>query len=178
MKDEVLVVFNNVRTRDLVASYASNLADFRHQTPPVNFRMEFPDHLRGVFRTLESHGHLLRGRLGKGMRRNIKFDDQKKSLYMDIFDPNNQDWLRIDPEFAAEEVELQRPRSNPARERLGSRTSHDGDSFVSAASTLSSGRKGSRSKESSSRNQDQPPSMDISPSKENAATGGWSGPTR
>ena len=120
IKDELLVVFANVRVRDMVASYASNLSAWKNASPPVNFRMEFPDHLAGVFRTLDNFGHVLKERLGKATKRNIKFDDVKHTLYMDICPENEKEWLRVDFELAQEEMALVKPRTASARSRLSS----------------------------------------------------------
>ena len=133
IKDEVLVVFSSVRVRNMVASYTSNLAEWKGSVPPINFRMEFPDHLAGVFKTLDSYGHVLKGKLGKTTRRNIKFDDTKKTLYMDICPHNEKEWLRVDYELAREEMELVKPRTASARSRFGSLGSS------TAPLTLSSG---------------------------------------
>ena len=84
IQDEVLVVFNSVRARDMVASYAPNLAQWRHSKCPANFRLEIPDHLRHVFLTLEGHAHILRKRFGVELKRHIKYDDMRKTLVMDV----------------------------------------------------------------------------------------------
>ena len=52
IKDEALVVFSSIKVRDMVGSYTSNLANWKNAVPPINFRLEFPDHLAGVFRTM------------------------------------------------------------------------------------------------------------------------------
>ena len=138
IRDEVLVTFTNVRIRDMVASYASNLANYKKASSPINFRLEIPDYLRGVFRTLESHGHSMRERFGPGFRRHIKYDDSKKTLVMDVCKPNETKWIRVDHEFAQSELQLLKPNSDSARERLGCQTSNSGSqssaSFASAAS--------------------------------------------
>ena len=120
IQDEALVVFSSVRVRDMVSSYASNLADWKNCVPPFNFRMEFPDHLAGVFRTLDNYGHVLKNRLGHSTKRNIKFDDVKKTLYMDICPHNEKEWLRVDYELAPEEMALVRPKTACARTMFGS----------------------------------------------------------
>ena len=138
IKDEVIVQFTNVRIRDMVASYASNLAKYKNSNPPVNFRLEIPDCLRDVFRTLEKYGHTLKDRLGPGLKRHIKFDDQKKTLYMDVCKPTETEWIRVDFDFALEEVQQARGlcASASARARLGS-SSSQGSTNGHTSSSLS-----------------------------------------
>ena len=92
---------------------------------------------------------------------------------MDVFDPANKDWLRIDPDFAAEEVELQRPRLNSARERLGSRAGSEGERSPSGLSSFAS----AASSWGSSQPQEEKSPMDVSPPEETQPSNGWSGPT-
>ena len=63
IRDEVLIVFDNIATRDRVASYTSNLAGWRDMGQgPASFRLNIPDHLRSIFRTLETYGHYLKNK--------------------------------------------------------------------------------------------------------------------
>ena len=104
IKNEVLVTFRDVATRDMIFSYASNLAQYRDLPEPPGIRMEIPMHLNGVFRTLDEYGHTLRQKAGPDFRRNIRFDDSQNTLYMDIYIPNDRIWTRVDATMAAEEV--------------------------------------------------------------------------
>ena len=119
-------MFDSVGTRDRVASYASNLADWdTTASGPVSFRLQIPDHLRSIFRTLETYGHYLKNNNKKGMRRNIKFDDTRKTLFMDICMGGESTWMSVSYELAADEMETLRPNCS-ARARLSSRGSQDG----------------------------------------------------
>ena len=57
------------------------------------------------FRLLEWYGAELRKSLGNGNRRNMKFDDDLQTIYMDVKAPSEEEWYRIDPEVAREEKE-------------------------------------------------------------------------
>ena len=119
--DEVLVVFRDVATRDMVFSYAPNLANYRTRSNPPGIRLDFPDFLRGTFSTLERYGILMKSELGGNFRRSIKFDDSAMSLRIDVCFPGDKKWTRIPLEIAAEEVDKKRKLENVAtRKRLGS----------------------------------------------------------
>ena len=105
VQDEVKVVFATSRERDLVQSYAANLA--KHEGK-AGIRMDIPEHLRGLFKLYEAHGANLRQRF-PGLRRSIKFDDTSQSLCMDVRMPEKQKWHRIsEPEMR----EITRRNSN------------------------------------------------------------------
>ena len=123
IQNEVCVVFKDVSTRDLVFSYASNLAAHRSGGSPPGIRLEFPDHLRGVFRTLETYGAEMRSRFGKDFKRSIKYDDAAMTLYIDVLFPGEQRWTKVDLEIADEELRKRRAVENESvRRRLGSLT--------------------------------------------------------
>ena len=90
ISDEVLVRFCNVQTRDIVQSYAISLAQF---TGKAGLRLEIPDHLRSLFRRFESHVASLREQHGN-VKRAIRFDDETRSLRMDVKLENTQ-WHRL-----------------------------------------------------------------------------------
>ena len=138
--DEVLVVFKDVAIRDMVMSYAPNLAKTNGLPQSSGIRMEIPPHLLGVFRTLDDHGHMLRGRHGQGVKRNIKFDDGEMSLYMDLRLPGDNSWMRVDYEMAREELRfVKKQESQNTRNRIASVGSapRDGDSTPTPAQRLS-----------------------------------------
>ena len=54
--NEVKVVFATSRERDLVQSYAVNLAKVKGRE---GIRMELPEHLHGLFEIFEGHGAIL-----------------------------------------------------------------------------------------------------------------------
>lgn len=121
IQNEVLVIFKEVSTRDMVFSYAPNLARYRQSKSPPGIRIEFPDHLRGAFSTLEKYGLQLRTELGESFKRSIKFDDSSMSLRIDAKFPGEERWEQIPLEIAAEEVEKRKRQDTAAtRERINS----------------------------------------------------------
>ena len=91
VQNEIKEVFASSRERDLVQSYAANLA--KHEGK-AGIRMEVPEHMRGLFKLFEAHGANLRRKF-PGLRRSIKFEDTTQSLCMDVRMPNKQKWHRI-----------------------------------------------------------------------------------
>ena len=119
--DEVLVVFRDVATRDMVMSYASNLAAYKNLDFPPGVRIDYPDHLRGVFSTLESYGHMLRRKLGPKLKRSIKYDDVNMSMCIDVCFPDETRWNKISLRIAEEEVEKEKEKETAiVRQRLDS----------------------------------------------------------
>ena len=118
IQDEVVVTFCDVQTRDMVARHATNLGRLNGTGDLSNVRLEIPDSLTGVFRTLEQHAHEIRNEFGKGLKRRIKFDDVEQTLFMDICLPNEVEWMRVDYEFAQEETKHKRKTTVSARSRL------------------------------------------------------------
>ena len=101
IKDEVIVIFTNIAMRDMVSTYAANLGEWRKENDRddivVGIRLEIPDHLSGVFRVLDRHGHQLRDEHGRGLKRRIKYDDVERTLVLDARLPGeDMDWHRID----------------------------------------------------------------------------------
>lgn len=88
--NEVLVRLANSHQRDVIQSYAFNLAAVQGK---AGIRLDVPDHLRGLFRQFESHAADLRARYGQ-VKRAVRFDDVLKSLYMDV-KLDDTDWHRI-----------------------------------------------------------------------------------
>ena len=91
ISNEVRVVFATSRERDLVQSYASNLAKMDGR---AGLRMEVPEHMRGLFKIFEAHGASLRQKY-PGLKRAIKYDDATQSLCMDVRMPERERWHRI-----------------------------------------------------------------------------------
>lgn len=121
IRDEVLVVFCDVSTRDMVLSYASNLSRHRDQAEPPGVRLDIPDQLTGQFKTLSAYGHLLRKKLGPGLRRSIKFEDTSKSMYIDACFPGDETWTRISLEVAKEELDKEKEKeASQTRTRIDS----------------------------------------------------------
>ena len=126
--DEILITFSDIAIRDIVSSYARNLAPRRTETgkPTAGLRMVVPDHLTGIQRALDRHGHRLKKLHGPGLRRNLKFDDTDCTLFLDVCLPGENDWMRVDFEEAliGRKQELQREASS-TRSRLTSSASED-----------------------------------------------------
>ena len=96
-KDEYIVTFESKYIRDAVKAAATNLANFRET---AGMRLHIPDHLQRDFRTLMNLSYDLKKR-HKELRRNIKFDEEDKGLFMDIKMDEGAEWRRIKPENAA-----------------------------------------------------------------------------
>ena len=115
VRNEVLIVYDSIETRDIVASYAPNLSEWRQIHGKASIRLEIPAHLAGVFRVLDRHCHNLKNQEGNGARRSIKYDDIGQTLFMDFF-PKEKEWVRIDYEEAAAATRVRacsnRPRAN------------------------------------------------------------------
>ena len=90
--------FTTVAARDLVQSYARNLADQvdPNNKPLAGLRMEIPERLLGDFKGLEQYGHAMHTKHGKEFKRHIKMDDSLKQLYMDVYLPRPKAWARVD----------------------------------------------------------------------------------
>ena len=125
---EVLVTFVDVSTRDMIFSYAPNLAKHRNQPCPPGIRIEYPDSLRGEFQILEKYGAMMRGELGASFKRSIKFDDGTNGLRIDVCFPGDTTWTKIPTEVAREEIQKrQQCETKAARERIGSLSSQQGN---------------------------------------------------
>ena len=92
----------------MVVSYAPNLREWREKDgssrESTGLRLEIPDHLVAVFKTLEKYGHFLRNKHKDGLRRHICFDDINMSLVMDFALPGEVVWNRAEYENAREEM--------------------------------------------------------------------------
>ena len=98
ISDEALVRFADPASRDVVQSYALNLANHRDA---AGIRLEIPPHLTGTFRLYEEHAGALREKFPQGFKRSVKFDDVSMDLVMDIKLPQAKKWHR----FNRQEVE-------------------------------------------------------------------------
>ena len=92
VKDEILVTFDSIRTRDEIRSHAKNL-----ERRGRGLRLEIPDHLWPSFRVLQNIGYKLKQKNGS-LKRNILFDDDRSDLKMDIY--VNSAWKTLYPEPA------------------------------------------------------------------------------
>ena len=102
--NEAIITFDSVQTRDCVASYASNLSEYRggDNSRRANLRLEIPDFLCGAFRVLERCAHNLKAANPSFFRRSIKYDDVNLSLVLDYCVEEGGNWSRIDYAEAAE----------------------------------------------------------------------------
>lgn len=104
LKDEVLVTFESVASRDFIFGHAKNLSKVPvGQRDTYGMRIDYPAHLGSDYRALDSYGASLRTKFGSGFRRNIKFDDDELALYMDICLPRTEEWIRVSAGLAKEE---------------------------------------------------------------------------
>ena len=105
IQDELLVVFESVHVRDLVQSYARNLAEWTgtNGKPMAGLRLEIPEKLLGDFKSLEQYGHAMREKHGVGFKRHIKLDDSVMGLYMDVYPPQAKQWIRVDMDLVRED---------------------------------------------------------------------------
>lgn len=120
---EVLVIFKDIQTRDMVLSYAPNLADCRESGPAnkIGVRIEIPQHLRGIFNTLHNYGFTLREEHGADLKRHVKFDDHERTLFLSVRYPKETEWCRIEHDYALEMVkERERSGASEMKRRLGS----------------------------------------------------------
>ena len=117
-QNEVIITFDTVQTRDCVASYAPNLADWRGKNAVhAGLRLEIPDYLCGVFRVLERHAHQLKEKNKDFFKRSIKYDDVNLTLVLDYCCREGGTWQRVGYEEAAE---LTRGRLTSARSSTSS----------------------------------------------------------
>ena len=97
IQDEYTVVFESKQVRDTIKSSASNLANVGEG---AGMRLHLPDHLQRDFQTLMNLSFDLKKK-NPLLKRNIKFDEEDKGLFMDIRLADDGDWKRIKPAQAA-----------------------------------------------------------------------------
>ena len=105
----MLVEFTDAATRELILSYARNLASYIDDEgkPTAGIRMQIPDFLEREFKLLENYGYQMR-RHGVGTRRIIKYDIIERNLMLSYKPPNSEEWTRITPQMA----QLRKARDN------------------------------------------------------------------
>ena len=106
LHDEAIVTFYCARKRDSLLANAANLASFRDSAgrPTAGVRLGFPVELDDTFRLLSRFGTRLRARHGEGTKRHVKFDDHESSLIMNIKLPGDEQWSRVTPSMAREDL--------------------------------------------------------------------------
>ena len=91
-KDKYVVTMETKQVRDAVKA-AANLANFRET---AGMRLDVPDHLQRDFSSLMNLSFDLKKK-HPYLKRNVKFDEEDKSLYMDIKLKDDGDWRRVKP---------------------------------------------------------------------------------
>ena len=112
IRDEVLVVFESVRDRDDVRSFAKNL-----ERRGRGLRLEVPDHLWPSFRVLQSIGYELKQK-HPGLKLNVLFDDENKNLKLDVCTGTDLPWRTIYPDGARQSLTKLGKVSAPERTAL------------------------------------------------------------
>ena len=95
-KDEVVVTFEDKAVRDTIKSQAYKLADHREE---AGMRLHVPDHLQKAFKALMNLSYDLKKK-NNDLKRNIKFDEDTLSMFMDIQTKAGGDWRRVDADRA------------------------------------------------------------------------------
>lgn len=129
IRDELLVLFKDVETRDMVMSFAPNLAKTNNTDSPASIAMDCPLHLVNIFKSFERHGGHLRRLHGRELKHNIRFDDCNMSLIMQIRLPGEREWFKVDISSVREDnLNEDRQMAALARSRIASCSSISGDS--------------------------------------------------
>ena len=99
---EVLVVFRDEDTRELVLSYSRNLSKYVDDNgqPTAGLRMEVPNFLASTQKLLQNVCVYLKQKYGQS-RRIIKYDDIGMDLYIAFKLPSSDHWQRITSSMAA-----------------------------------------------------------------------------
>ena len=92
-RDEAIVTFDSAEIRDFVKSLAPALAGKQD----AGMRLHIPDHLQKLFRSYMNLAYDLKKK-HKNLKRNVKFEDETLSLYMDIQVAPEEEWKRIGKE--------------------------------------------------------------------------------
>ena len=123
-RDVALVLFKTVGDRDTVYRNAPKLADCVNQNnePSAGLMLEIPEHLLGVFKVLQRHGHQLRSRFGEHFKRHVRMSDEDLSLKLDVRFPKEDEWQTISAEFA---MELMHAQKSGAEQKIRERLSHN-----------------------------------------------------
>ena len=90
------MTFESKHIRDAVKANASSLAN--HQET-AGMRLHVPDYLQKDFQALMNLSYDLKQR-HKGLKRNIKFDEEDNGLFMDFRLEEGAEWKRIKPSQA------------------------------------------------------------------------------
>ena len=103
---EVVAVFEDSYSRDYILMRGPMLSEYRDakMKPTAGIRLDIPNHLMGVFKTLESFGFALRRKHGGQLKKHIKLDEFSETLYIQVGikkdDDSQTDWT----DYTAEEA--------------------------------------------------------------------------
>ena len=119
VSDEVVVMFFDKKKRDDVFANAPNLANLvdGDGRPLAGIRLEIPPELTDTFRLLSRFGTRLRARHGQGTKRHIKFDDYTGSLYTNVKLPGDENWTKVTPDMAHEDLERSMREENALHQK-------------------------------------------------------------
>ena len=129
VKDEAIVLFKLVETRDSVIGASAKLANMvdANRRPTAGIRLEVPNMLRPAFNTLRRYGHQLKMRHGPGTRHHVKFDDDLKTMFLNVKLPEEERWSRVELDLARRGLQL--------RDRLSSQEMEDRFDIAGAPSS-------------------------------------------
>ena len=107
IKNQVLVLFPSIRTRDEVKALSRNLGG----DTSAGIQLELPDYLRGKFQTFQSLAYQMKKKY-PALKRNIKFVDATMGLVMDVKLDATSGWKAVQYEDANAILPQTRPRSS------------------------------------------------------------------
>ena len=110
VKDEAVILFKSATVRDSVIGASAKLAgriDDNGQ-PTAGIRLEIPGSLKEAFGVLRKFGQVLRTRHGTGLKRHVKFDDNDRSLFLNVKLPGDNSWSRVDLDLARKGIATRR----------------------------------------------------------------------
>ena len=99
--DEVIVFFATPVIRDFVFKQGFRLAEYvdEERKPTCGIRINIPEPMLPTFNMLQRYGFLLKRR-HRGLKKYIKFDDYKKSLFIQVRLDMESEWMNVSPEEA------------------------------------------------------------------------------
>ena len=142
---EVLVEFTDNYARDDVLARGPMLADYRDDDnkPTAGIRLDIPQHLMGVFKTLEAFGFALKRR-HQGLKKHIKFDEYLENLYIQVglkkMGEEETEWASYTPEEAREGIKRLAAKKGPRFDFVGAAgTAANGTEESTSTGTTTSG---------------------------------------
>ena len=103
---EIVVELRDQKTRDFIASRGNRLAPYvdSENKPTCGMRMSIPTFLEPAFRLLKRYGFHLKDVRGSGVKSNVRFDDFKRSVFLQVRFPGERDFMNVYPEEAHAEL--------------------------------------------------------------------------